>query len=405
MLDEQNKLSKTASVKEKRLYYSRVSMWFSIMYITLFNLLGVIIGLISILLLGLLSITINLDSNSTSTIYFNLAVNIFAMIAIGLSTLSINRKIPFIKTQKKTKLKKDEWKIFGIAFSIIMALVGSYQLFVSYLQNNIISEGNFENPYDFFNTDKIGIIIFATFIVTFVAPIVEEFFYRWTLITTLRKGFNKNATILFSALIFSLAHSFTDLAFSFSYFVIHLIATLMIGIILGYVFYQTENILLTILLHGLWNLLISLSAFFDYGGISNIFTILFSIIIALGIAYLLYNIVIHLIKKRKMKKISNEQEINLENNSESSSVDNKRDSKNEPKIKFHWAWFELILGYFILAGIIPIILGNVTFGSFFGEGIIEYFYLVVLAIIGAILLLYLFRKINGFSKEENEFVE
>ncbi|NHJ41321.1 MAG: CPBP family intramembrane metalloprotease, partial [Asgard group archaeon] len=242
MLDERIEFIKKPTIKEKRLLYSRISMLFSIMYLTLFNLIAVIIGLLLTLLLGLLSITIDLKSDDPLAIYFILTVNLIAIIIIGLTTLSVNRKLPFLKTQKTIKLIRNDWKVIGIAFSIIMVLVGSYQLFVSYLQNNVISDGNIDNPYDFFNTDKIGIIIFATFIVTFIAPIAEEFFYRWTLITTLRNGLNKNATILFSALIFSFAHSFTDLSFSFSYFLIHLIAVFLIGIILGYVFYQTENI-------------------------------------------------------------------------------------------------------------------------------------------------------------------
>ncbi|NHK32462.1 MAG: CPBP family intramembrane metalloprotease [Asgard group archaeon] len=402
MLEEQIELSKKPSLKEKRLFYSRISLWFSILYISIFNLLGVIFGLIIILILSFLAITIDLESNSPLTIYINLTVNVLAITTIGLTALSINRKTPFIKEQKKLRPQKNDWKLFSIAFSIMIALVGSYQLFVSYLQNNILQEGNLENPYDFFNTDKIGIIIFATFVVTFIAPIAEEIFYRWTLISTLRNGFNKNATIVFSALIFSLAHSFTDLTFSFSYFVIHLIATFIVGIILGYVFYQTENIILTILLHSSWNLIVSSSAFFEFGGVSYVFTIIFSILVGLCLIYLIYVSITHLIKKRKIEEIPNKQDFNREEITDTTSFEVNEKTKNKSKIKLQWAWFELILGYFFLAGIIPIILGFVTYGSFLGEGIIEYFYLVVLAIVGAILLLYLFRKINDQSKNENE---
>ncbi len=403
MLDERIEFIKKPTIKEKRLLYSRISMLFSIMYLTLFNLIAVIIGLLLTLLLGLLSITIDLKSDDPLAIYFILTVNLIAIIIIGLTTLSVNRKLPFLKTQKTIKLIRNDWKVIGIAFSIIMVLVGSYQLFVSYLQNNVISDGNIDNPYDFFNTDKIGIIIFATFIVTFIAPIAEEFFYRWTLITTLRNGLNKNATILFSALIFSFAHSFTDLSFSFSYFLIHLIAVFLIGIILGYVFYQTENILVTIILHGLWNLLITTSAFFEFGGYGFIFTIFFSILIALCAIFLIYNFIIHLTKKTKMNEFSADFKIDQKSEYELSIVNNKIDTQKKPKIKLHWAWFELVLGYFILAGIIPLILRYISFGDFFGEGIIEYFYLVLLAIIGAILLLFFLKKINIQSKEENEF--
>ncbi|NHJ49757.1 MAG: CPBP family intramembrane metalloprotease [Asgard group archaeon] len=377
--------------KIDRKYYSRVSLWFSVMYITLFNLTGVIIGFIIILALSLFSITIDFDSNSTSAIYTNLILNALAIIVMGIISFFVNKRTPHIKSQtEKQNLVKSDWKIFAIALAVMMAFVGSYQLFLNYLQNNVLQDGLFENPYDFFNSDKYGILILATFVVSILAPISEELFYRWTIITTLRQGFSKTATILFSAMIFSLAHSLSDLVYSFAFFVVHLVATFMIGLVLGYVYYITKNVIITILLHGIWNFIISSSVFFSKWGIAYIFNYIFLTIVCISVISLIVLIVWYFVKR---------------NNEISEKEDQPVEIKERKKIRLYLSWFELILVYFTLAGLIPSILGIISFGEFFVEGMLQVFYFGLMVIVGIIVLQYLLRKPETMIKETEDHIE
>jgi membrane protease YdiL (CAAX protease family) len=368
--------------KKVRNYFSRLSCWLAVLYITVFNIIGIIIGFIIIIAISSFSLSIDLtDLSAPSTLYITIAINALAIIGMGGITFLINRKTPHLRISNQ-KLNKIDWKIFGIAFAATLALIGSCQLLVSYLLNNVWPEQNVDNPYDFFNSDKIGVIIFAIILVTFFAPIVEELFYRWTMIESLKQGLGKTATILFSALIFSLAHSLADLSYSFTFFVIHLIVTFLLGIILGYVYYQTNKVIITILIHGLWNLIIASSVLFDFWSIGHLFTIIFTVIVCACSLFLVVYFIIYFVKKRKKvdnKLLEEEKEIEIK-------------KPEKMRLRFYGAWFELVLVYLLVIVLVPNIIGVLFFGEILTGEILQFFYFAVITLIGMIIILQLRKK-------------
>jgi membrane protease YdiL (CAAX protease family) len=87
------------------------------------------------------------------------------------------------------------------------------------------------------------------------ASISEELVFRRTLIPMLeRRGLGQTWVLIISAVIFSLRHTPADyLSGSLGFAIIHLFGTMSGGLILGYLYLRTRNILWPILLHALIN--------------------------------------------------------------------------------------------------------------------------------------------------------
>ena len=369
---------------------SRVSLSSSILYFTIFNLLGIGIGIIIIFILSFTDITIDLESAQTnpsdSAIYLNLIVNALAITSIGIVSFLFNQKLPITKAQNQFSIRKYDLKIIGIAIIVIVAIVGSFELFTNFILNKFFSDLTIETPYDFFNSNNLGILFLALIIVTILAPLAEEIFYRWNLIKTLKYGYDNSTTILLSALIFAFAHSAVDLNYSFTYFIIHFIATFIIGLTLGFVYLKTKRILSTILIHGFWNLFLASSAFFAYVEKSNVFDLIYLVTVCVCGA-LFIGIIIFYISKgytkhfRNFMKLKTDEKI-IENES------------NKGLIKLQWSWFELVLSYFVLICIIPLIINLLSSYFAFGETISPIVYFLVLTVFGMILLSRVSMKIQ-----------
>lgn len=98
----------------------------------------------------------------------------------------------------------------------------------------------FENDYGFWG---------AFFKVAIVAPVIEELIFRGILLQGLRKNYHPATAVIVSALLFSLYHLNPW----------QMPATLLLGILLGWLMLRTNNILLAIIGHSLNNALVLLT--------------------------------------------------------------------------------------------------------------------------------------------------
>jgi membrane protease YdiL (CAAX protease family) len=86
-------------------------------------------------------------------------------------------------------------------------------------------------------------ICFYVVVVSFVAPVWEEMIFRGFLLPSFTRYFRIDVAILFSSLIFALAH------FSME----RLIPLTFLGMLMCVVYIRSKNILAPIILHSLWN--------------------------------------------------------------------------------------------------------------------------------------------------------
>ncbi|HUT80947.1 MAG TPA: type II CAAX endopeptidase family protein [Candidatus Bathyarchaeia archaeon] len=381
--------------------FSRFGLWSAVLYTSVFNVAGVIIGLLLLLIISFTTIELNFNEVpfSSSELYFNLGINAMAIIIMGILVLFYNRRINFIPSAKKQfSLTKKDGKIIGLAIMLIFAIVGFVQIIPEIIRERFFQEVVLETPFDFFNTEYLGITIFATFVVSVLSPISEEIFYRWSMISILRNGFSKTATILFSALVFGLAHSTTDLNYSFYYFIMHFITTFLIGVVLGAVFFHINKILPLIILHAIWNLVLSISGFFDFANIGWIYNIIFYVIVSCCFIGSACFGLIHLVKKRRNKF---QDKMNHKTYDEIEKTEIKINNKGIKRIRLKWEWFELVLFYFLLIGLLPILLESSSIFFNFLQGYISLVYFLAVGIISIFVLLRIFneRLIFYFPKE------
>lgn len=171
---------------------------------------------------------------------------------------------------------------FGLTFVIITPLFYLTD-FVENLNNNFIGFN-----YIFKNRLNIGnsIDIYYSFRTILLIPILEELYYRRIIQKMISEKYNSVIAILISSLLFSLGHMDIE----------HIYMAFISGIILGYFYLKTKNIIMPILLHSLFNILILISKekIVYLEGLNYFYLIIYPIAIY---------IIIHLTKK--VVKISN----------------------------------------------------------------------------------------------------
>lgn len=361
-------------------FFAHFGLWFSVFYYSSFQVIGSFLGVILLMIFVTFQIIKidangNYDPSSTNATYALLIVNLLATIIIGFVILGMNRRTKFIPSKIIFNISKNDLKILVFGLALMFFIVAGLQTIISLIENQFFPDFSVETPYDFFNSDNLGLIIFATVLVSVAAPIAEEIFYRWSLIQTLKQGMNKYSTVIFSSLLFAFAHSSADLTYSFYFFIIHFVTTFLVGLILGTIYLLTEKVILTIVLHATWNFIISLSAIFDYFNIYNIYFIIYLVIIGLAGIGTVIGLTLIILKKKKKQEM-------LE----------PKKHQEKTKVKLRPEWFTLILGYFGLVVLIPFVIQLITTNFSLGEGFISIIYLGSLMILSLLLIAWQNRK-------------
>ncbi len=193
------------------------------------------------LLLGILNLNPVNSSLRIKALYV-LGTYIF-MTGAGISVLyfSIKSFLPLPQGWFKFKLNSN-WFIWGFGgYLVAIPLV----LLVSLINQQIWQGQGGSNPLLFLALQAQDKVALAVFLVTasIAAPIFEEIMFRGFLLPSLTRYVSVNGAIIISALIFAVAH--------LSLSEVLPLATL--GIILGFVYTRSRNLLAPMLLHCLWN--------------------------------------------------------------------------------------------------------------------------------------------------------
>lgn len=160
----------------------------------------------------------------------------------------------FLKEEFKKFIKKFKTNFLYIIIAFFSLLFILYILglifdFFGY-ESNPENQKEIENMYKYY---KIHVIIASVFL----APLVEEIVYRKSVFGLI----NHKIKIFLSGFIFGLIHIISDpnLYTNFSYEIWNLIPYIVPGIVLAYTYYKSDNLLNTILIHMIYNVLAIIS--------------------------------------------------------------------------------------------------------------------------------------------------
>ncbi|TRZ42450.1 CPBP family intramembrane glutamic endopeptidase [Robertkochia solimangrovi] len=147
---------------------------------------------------------------------------------------SANNSFPNIKKNRISPLRIKNASYVALGVIIISSFI-AYSM-VYYLKGSSVNYFNFKPNYNLWDR-----IVFSLM----VAPIIEEFLFRKSLIDLMIKSFNAKFTIIISAILFSIAHFNTDG---------NLLQIFLVGVILGFIYYVTKDIWIVIIIHSFINL-------------------------------------------------------------------------------------------------------------------------------------------------------
>ena len=157
-----------------------------------------------------------------------------------------------------------------------------------YILFSIPTGDMFEYAMEYFESLPIGILLIETCI---IAPIFEEILYRGILLKGLINKYNTKRAIVYSALIFGIAHLNIPQG----------INAFLLGLILGIVFYYTRSIYLCMIMHFVNNLLVN----FVYYPSSEMWkNILFIVVPIIGLILMILCFKILNLKERAENKIN-----------------------------------------------------------------------------------------------------
>lgn len=186
----------------------------------------------------------------------------------------------------------NKFKIRKIDYLFAPLLVVSY-IFITYgwfdyILFSIPTGDMFESAMEYFESLPIVILLIETCI---IAPIFEEVLYRGILLKGLINKYNSKRAIVYSALVFGIAHLNIPQG----------INAFLLGLILGTVFYYTRSIYLCMIMHFVNNLLVN----FVYYPSSEIWTnILFIIVPIIGVILMILCFKILNLKERAENEIN-----------------------------------------------------------------------------------------------------
>ncbi|MES5957254.1 CPBP family intramembrane metalloprotease [Bacillus fungorum] len=132
----------------------------------------------------------------------------------------------------------------------VWILVGIIVVFLAQMVGSMLDKGVFQLTTQSANTSSTvaaaAISPVALISIVLLAPLVEEFVFRYAAINILTRKFKQTWSILISSLFFSIMHF--DFPFIFGYF--------LIGLVLAVVYVRTNRLLVSFVVHATMNLII-----------------------------------------------------------------------------------------------------------------------------------------------------
>ncbi len=173
--------------------------------------------------------------------YYKIISKDFEQLSKGLIlTIGIIFGNYFIIKKAKNSLLINSLKFPKVAF-VEVIIVLTIAFFMACIESELISFLNL--PHWDFKRDPNVYVIFVFGV--FFAPILEEIMFRKILIDTFLKNYSPAISIIFSALIFGIIHINLP----------NVVASFTGGIIMGWMYFKTKSLTITIIYHSFNNLL------------------------------------------------------------------------------------------------------------------------------------------------------
>lgn len=158
--------------------------------------------------------------------------------------------IIFFLIYRKELMKDTKLSITLSRRTFVWILVGIILVFLGQMVGSLLDKSIFQLTTQSANTSSIvadaAISPMALISIVLLAPLVEEFVFRYAAINILMSKFKKTWSIIISSLFFSIIHF--DFPFIFGYF--------LIGIILAVVYMRTNRLLVSFVVHASMNLIV-----------------------------------------------------------------------------------------------------------------------------------------------------
>ncbi|MDA2627237.1 type II CAAX endopeptidase family protein [Bacillus cereus] len=158
--------------------------------------------------------------------------------------------IIFFLIYRKELMKDTKLSITLSRSTFVWILVGIILVFLGQMVGSLLDKSIFQLTTQSANTSSAvadaAISPMALISIVLLAPLVEEFVFRYAAINILMSKFKKTWSIIISSLFFSIIHF--DFPFIFGYF--------LIGIILAVVYMRTNRLLVSFVVHASMNLIV-----------------------------------------------------------------------------------------------------------------------------------------------------
>ncbi|EEM80026.1 type II CAAX endopeptidase family protein [Bacillus cereus] len=158
--------------------------------------------------------------------------------------------IIFFLIYRKELMKDTKLSIKLSRSSFVWILVGIILVFLGQIIGSMLDKSIFQLTTQSANTsntvDAAAISPIALISIVLLAPLVEEFVFRYAAINILTQKFKQTWSILISSLFFSIMHF--DFPFIFGYF--------LIGLVLSLVYVRTNRLLVSFVVHASMNLIV-----------------------------------------------------------------------------------------------------------------------------------------------------
>ncbi|PFN48345.1 CPBP family intramembrane metalloprotease [Bacillus thuringiensis] len=158
--------------------------------------------------------------------------------------------IIFFLIYRKELMKDTKLSITLSRSTFVWILVGIILVFLGQMVGSLLDKSIFQLTTQSANTSSTvadaAISPMALISIVLLAPLVEEFVFRYAVINILTEKFKQTWSILISSLFFAIMHF--DFPFIFGYF--------LIGIILAVIYIRTNRLLVSFVVHASMNLIV-----------------------------------------------------------------------------------------------------------------------------------------------------
>lgn len=180
-----------------------------------------------------------------------------SLVLIGVY-LKYSNRLSVIHTSEPRKIIL-LWIVFGIGLLLLSNSVIA-QLF-AFFDVSIGANAGIENP----SGNPVYYLYMIPIMILFVGP-VEEIVFRGIMQGSFRENFSLHTSVIVTSIIFGLIHIPSIQSNGYIPVISYVIITCVLGLILGYIYERTEDIVVPCLTHGMYNAFLLVFTFYSKQG-------------------------------------------------------------------------------------------------------------------------------------------